>query len=161
MQDIKQKVALTSIAASGGLTLAKGVVGLLTGSLAIDFLRSRALYRVAVETASEALEADALHFGSDLWSSVAVLIGLGAVALGYPWADSAAAMVVAVFICIAGWRLGRRTIETLTDTAPAGAADRIRAITAHILGVVSVDRIRVRPAGGTLFVDLHVPVSRT
>ena len=55
-----------------------------------------------------------------MWSSIAVLIGLGAVALGYPWADSAAAVVVAVFICIAGWRLGRRTIDTLTDTAPAG-----------------------------------------
>jgi cation diffusion facilitator family transporter len=251
MQDIKQKVALTSIAASGGLTLAKGVVGLLTGSLAIlseaahslidlaatvmtyfavrisgkpadeehhyghgkvesitalaetallfvlsgvviweavarltsgrgqvveatfwafavivgsivvDFARSRALYRVAAETASEALEADALHFGSDLWSSVAVLIGLGAVALGYPWADSAAAAIVAVFICIAGWRLGRRTINTLTDTAPAGAADRIRATTAQIPGVVSVVRVRVRPAGGTLFVDLVVAVSRT
>ena len=251
MQDIKQKVALTSIAASGGLTLAKGVVGLLTGSLAIlseaahslidlaatvmtyfavrisgkpadeehhyghgkvesvtalaetallfvlsgvviweavarltggqdqvvevtfwafavivvsivvDFLRSRALYRVAAETGSEALEADALHFGSDLWSSAAVLIGLGAVALGYKWADAAAAAVVAVFICIAGWRLGRRTIDTLTDTAPAGAGDRIREITAHIPGVVSVVRVRVRPAGGALFVDLIVSVSRT
>src|SRR5882757_4687653 len=224
MQDTKERVALTSILASGGLTIAKGVVGVLTGSLAIlseaahslidlgatimtyfavrisgrpadeqhhyghgkvesitalaetallfvlsgvviweavarltsgrgqvveatfwafavivgsivvDFARSRALYRVAAETASEALEADALHFGSDLWSSVAVLIGLGAVALGYPWADSAAAAIVAVFICIAGWRLGRRTIDTLTDTAPAGAADRIKATTAQIPG---------------------------
>ncbi len=57
-----------------------------------------------------------------------MLIGLGAVALGYPWADSAAAVVVAVFICIAGWRLGRRTIETLTDTAPTGVAEKVRAI---------------------------------
>src|SRR6267378_1352822 len=167
MQDIKQRVALTSIAASGGLTIAKGVVGLATGSLAIlseaahslldlaatimtyfavrvsgrpadaehhyghgkvesvsalaetallfllsgvviwealqrllgdhghaiaathwafavivvsvvvDFFRARLLYRVAAETSSEALEADALHFGSDMWSSIAVLIGLG------------------------------------------------------------------------------------
>jgi cation diffusion facilitator family transporter len=251
MQDIKQKVALTSIAASAGLTLAKGVVGLLTGSLAIlseaahslidfaatvmtyfavrisgkpadeehhyghgkvesvtalaetallfllcgvvlweavqrllgghghalevtywafavivvsivvDFFRARALYRVAAETSSEALEADALHFGSDMWSSAAVLVGLGLVALGYPWADSLAAVVVAVFICIAGWRLGRRTIDTLTDTAPAGAADKIRAIAEQVLGVVAVERIRVRPAGHVLFVDLAVAVSRT
>ena len=95
-------------------------------SIVVDFFRARLLYRVAAETSSEALEADALHFGSDMWSSLAVLIGLGAVALGYPWADSAAAVVVAVFICIAGWRLGRRTIGTLTDTAPAGAADKVR-----------------------------------
>ena len=72
------------------------------------------------ETASEALEADALHFGSDMWSSIAVLVGLGGVAFGYPWADSAAAVVVALFVCLAGWRLGRRTIDTLTDTAPRG-----------------------------------------
>jgi cation diffusion facilitator family transporter len=251
MQDIKQKVALSSIVASAGLTLAKGAVGLATGSLAIlseaahslldlaatmmtyfavrvsgkpadeehhyghgkvesvtalaetallfllsgiviweaghrllsgeyhavaatvwafavivvsilvDFFRARVLYRVAKETSSEALEADALHFGSDMWSSAAVLVGLVAIALGYPWADSAAAIIVAIFICAAGWRLGRRTIDTLTDTAPIGAAERIKAITAAIPGVVAIDRVRVRPAGATLFVDLAVGVSRT
>jgi cation diffusion facilitator family transporter len=251
MQDLKQRVALTSIAASGGLTLAKGMVGLATGSLAIlseaahslldlaatimtyfavrvsgrpadaehhyghgkvesvtalaetallfllsgiviweaahrlmggeaqaveattwafgviivsivvDFFRARVLYRVAKETASEALEADALHFGSDMWSSAAVLVGLVAVLIGFPWADSVAAIIVALFICVAGWRLGRRTIETLTDTAPAGAGDRIRTIAMRIPGVVAIDRVRVRPAGHTLFVDLDVAVSRT
>jgi cation diffusion facilitator family transporter len=251
MQDIKQRVALSSIAASGALTLAKGVVGAATGSLAIlseaahslidlaatimtyfavrvsgkpadeehhyghgkvesvtalaetallfllsgvviweaghrllggvahpveatvwafgviaisilvDFFRARLLYRVAKETSSEALEADALHFGSDMWSSAAVLVGLAGIALGYSWADSAAAIIVAVFICIAGWRLGRRTIDTLTDTAPAGAGDKVRMITARIPGVVAVERVRVRPAGATMFVDLTVAVSRT
>ena len=53
-------------------------------SIVVDFFRARLLYRVASETASEALEADALHFGSDMWSSIAVLVGLGGVALGYP-----------------------------------------------------------------------------
>ena len=135
--------------------------GVIAASIAVDFFRARALYRVAKETSSEALEADALHFGSDMWSSLAVLIGLGAVALGYPWADSAAAIVVALFICVAGWRLGRRTIETLTDTAPRGAADKVTAIVSSIPGVVAVERVRVRPAGDTLFVDLNVAVSRT
>src|SRR5262249_13580607 len=77
-------------------------------SIGVDFFRARLLYRVARETSSEALEADALHFGSDMWSSIAVLIGLAGVALGHPWTDAGAAIVVAVFICIAGWRLGRR-----------------------------------------------------
>src|SRR5437763_4686454 len=63
----------------------------IVASILVDFFRARALYRVAAETASEALEADALHFGSDLWSSVAVLVGLVAVAFGYPMADSIAA----------------------------------------------------------------------
>jgi cation diffusion facilitator family transporter len=251
MQDIKKRVALSSIAASAGLTIAKTAVGLATGSLAIlseaahslldlaatvmtyfavrisgkpadaehhyghgkvesvtalaetgllfllsgivlwealqrlwgghphvveataaafavmivsiviDFLRARVLYRVAAATSSEALEADALHFGSDMGSSVAVLAGLVALALGFPWADSAAAAIVAVFICIAGWRLGRRTIDTLTDTAPAGAADRIVAAVTRIPGVVAIDRLRVRQVGAVLFVDLVVAVSRT
>ena len=58
--------------------------------------------------------------------SVAVLIGLAGVAFGYSRADAAAAIIVAIFICIAGWRLGRRTIDTLTDTAPAGVSERNR-----------------------------------
>jgi cation diffusion facilitator family transporter len=130
-------------------------------SIVVDFFRSRALGRVAKETHSEALQADALHFSSDMWSSVAVLIGLAGVALGYPSADAVAALVVAIFICVAGWRLGRRTIDTLTDTAPAGVSDRVASIARRMPGIVGVDRVRARPAGATLFVDLGVGVSRT
>jgi cation diffusion facilitator family transporter len=133
----------------------------IAGSVVADFFRARLLYRVASQTSSQALEADALHFGSDMWSSLAVLAGLGGVAAGWQWADSAAALVVAVFICVAGWRLGRRTIDTLTDTAPAGAAERIAAIVRAVKGVVSVDRVRVRPAGAKLFAEIAVGVSRT
>src|SRR6266702_2034770 len=131
------------------------------GSIAIDFFRARTLKRVAQATASEALEADALHFRSDMWSSIAVLIGLCGVALGQAWADAAAAIVVAVFICIAGYRLGRRTIDTLTDTAPAGVSEHIAAIARQVPGVVAVGRVRVRPAGAVLFVELGVSISRT
>jgi cation diffusion facilitator family transporter len=130
-------------------------------SVVVDFFRTRLLYRVAGETSSQALEADALHFGSDMWSSLAVLVGLGGVALGFPWADAVAAAIVAVFICIAGWRLGRRTIDTLTDTAPAGAAERVTFAARKVRGVVAVDRVRVRPAGTNLFAEVAVAVSRT
>src|SRR5277367_5030221 len=130
-------------------------------SIVVDFFRARTLSRVAKETFSEALEADALHFGSDMWSSVAVLVGLCGVALGFAWADATAAIVVAVFICVAGWRLGRRTIDTLTDTAPEGVSERVTAIARQVPGVVSVEQVRARPAGAVLFVDLAVGVSRT
>src|ERR1700736_293620 len=76
----------------------------MTVSIVIEFFRARILYRVAAETSSEALEADALHFGSDMWSSAAVLAGLGAVAWGYPSAESAAAILVAIFLHICGRR---------------------------------------------------------
>ena len=134
---------------------------IIAASVVVDFFRARVLRRVAKATSSEALEADALHFSSDMWSSIAVLCGLGGVRLGYAWADAAAALVVAVFICIAGYRLGRRTIDTLTDTAPAGVSERVAAITRRVPGIVSVERVRARPAGAVLFVDVAVGVSRT
>jgi cation diffusion facilitator family transporter len=136
-------------------------IAVIVVSIVVDFFRARVLYRTADKTASHALEADALHFGTDMWSSVAVLVGLGGVAMGWVWADAAAALAVAVFVCLAGWRLGRRTIETLTDTAPAGVAEQIRRIVQRVRGVVAVTRVRVRPAGDKLFVELAVDVSRT
>ncbi|HXD13523.1 MAG TPA: cation diffusion facilitator family transporter [Xanthobacteraceae bacterium] len=129
-------------------------------SIVVDFFRARTLRRVAKKTSSQALEADALHFGSDMWSSIVVLIGLAGVALGYALADAVAAMVVAVFICMAGWRLGRRTIDTLTDTAPPGVSERAAAIARRVPGVVSIERVRARPGGAVFFVDLAVGVSR-
>ena len=95
-----------------------------------------------------------------MWSSIAVLIGLAGVALGYSRADAAAALVVAIFICIAGWRLGRRTIDTLTDAAPAGVSERVAAIARRVPGIVAVERVRARPAGAVLFIELGVGVSR-
>ena len=80
---------------------------------------------------------------------------------GFPWADSAAALVVAVFVCVAGWRLGRRTIDTLTDAAPVGSADAVSNATARVRGVVAVEQVRVRPVGDKRFVELVVAVSRT
>jgi len=130
-------------------------------SILVDFGRSRALYRAAADHRSEALEADALHFGSDMWSSAAVILGLAGLRLGYAWADSAAAIVVALFVCLAGWRLGRRTIETLTDTAPVGAVERISETVRKVKGVVDVRRVRARQVGPTLFVDLDIAASRT
>src|SRR5579863_3691856 len=133
----------------------------IAGSIVVDFFRARTLRRIAAETSSEALQADALHFGSDMWSSVAVLVGLCGVRFGFPWADATAAIVVAVFICVAGWRLGRRTIDTLTDTAPEGVSERVAAIARQVPGVVAVERVRARPAGAVLFVELGVAVART
>jgi cation diffusion facilitator family transporter len=137
-----------------------GAFAVIAISVVVDFFRARLLYRVAGETSSQALEADALHFGSDMWSSLAVLVGLAGVAFGLAWADTLAAVVVAVFICVAGWRLGKRTIDTLTDTAPAGAAEAIERIASAVRGVVAVERVRVRPAGVNLFVEIAVGVRR-
>jgi cation diffusion facilitator family transporter len=136
-------------------------MAIVAGSIFIDWNRSRALSRTAEETKSEALEADALHFSSDMWSSGAVLAGLAGAALGYPAADPAAALIVAAFVALAGYRLGKRTLDTLLDAAPSGTAAAIEKVAEETPGVLSLQRLRIRPAGPTLFVDADITVSRT
>jgi cation diffusion facilitator family transporter len=128
--------------------------------IAINLWRARALHRTARETQSQALEADALHFGSDVLGSVAVMIGLGLLALGYRWGDAAAALGVAVMIAVLGQRLGRSTIETLLDRAPDGATEAAAAAIKSIPGVIDLERLRVRMVGPVHFVDASVKVPR-
>lgn len=130
-------------------------------SIVVDFYRARALRETAALTGSQALEADALHFASDMLSSAVVLVGLGFVALGWPAGDAAAAILVAGFVATAGYRLGRRTIDTLIDAAPEGAVQRIRAMVEPVEGVLGVNRLRARPVGPALFVDIGIGVTRT
>jgi cation diffusion facilitator family transporter len=134
--------------------------GVIIASIVIDISRARALKRTAEKTKSMALEADALHFSSDVLSSTCVLVGLGFVALGWPIGDPIAAIGVSIFVCRAGWMLGRRTFDTLIDAAPQGAAERVAAIARTVPGVAGVGRVRIRPAGSVLFVDASVAVGR-
>lgn len=129
--------------------------------IAVNFWRARALHKTAMDTKSQALEADALHFASDVLGSFAVIAGLGLTALGYAWGDSGAAIAVAVLISILGLRLGKSTIETLLDRAPDGASEKAEAAIRGIPGVVDVERLRVRMVGARHFVDATVHVPRT
>lgn len=129
-------------------------------SIIIDVSRSRALYKVAKETNSQALEADALHFKSDIWSSCVVFIGLICVALDIKGADSIAALVVAIFVTVAGWRLGKRTLDVILDAAPQGISGEAQQIAEQIEGVISVERVRVRPLGPNVSIEITVQVSR-
>ncbi len=136
-------------------------MAIIAASILIDFNRARALKRVAKKTSSEALEADALHFSSDMWSSIVVLGGLIAIWLGVPAADSIAALAVSLFIAHAGWELGGRTMNTLLDTAPAGATDIVRDLVNDVHGVLALKTLRLRPAGAIMFTSIVVEVART
>ncbi|MEH2535609.1 cation diffusion facilitator family transporter [Bradyrhizobium sp. AZCC 1588] len=129
--------------------------------IAVNFWRARALHRTARQTRSQALAADALHFASDVLGSLAVIAGLVLTGLGYAWGDSVAAIAVAVMISILGLRLGRSTVETLLDRAPAGASEKATAAIRAVPGVVGVERVRVRMVGPTHFIDAIVKVPRT
>jgi cation diffusion facilitator family transporter len=133
-------------------------------SIVIDYTRSRILYRAARKHNSQALEADALHFSTDIWSSSVVILGLTGVWLarfipGLTWmgqADAIAALVVALIVIFVSAELGWRTIQSLLDTAPKGVADRISEEVGQMNGVSDCHAVRVRPSGARWFVDLHV-----
>jgi cation diffusion facilitator family transporter len=135
-------------------------------SIAVDISRSRMLYRVASKHRSQALEADALHFSTDVWSSAVVILGLLGVRLAgwYPGlsfllqADAVAALLVAGIVVVVSGRLGLRTIQALLDTSPPGEDDRIRAAVAGMDGVIDCHAVRVRHSGPHYFVDLHITV---
>ena len=136
-------------------------------SIAVDFGRSRKLARVAARAESQALEADALHFRSDIWSSFAVLMGLAAtyagVYLHVPWlryADPAAAIFVSVIIFKVSWKLASQTAEVLLDAAPAGMRRHIADTVRTTPGVLNVEQVRVRRSGSSYFADITVGLSR-
>jgi cation diffusion facilitator family transporter len=137
-------------------------------ALAIDLTRARALRRVAAKYSSDALEADALHFSTDVWSTIVVISGIGLVWAGETWgvpglvyADALAGLAVAAVILWVGAQLGRRTLDALLDAAPEGLQQEIARAVARIDGVLDVDRVRVRRAGNHHFVDATVSVART
>ena len=130
-------------------------------SIVVDFSRSRALKKVAKETNSQALEADALHFSSDILSSAVVLVGLIFVRMGIAWADAAAGIAVALLVGWAAFKLGKKTIDILIDAAPEGLSERIEEIAMTIEGVISIDKLRVKSTGPQVFVEMVVSVNRT
>ena len=129
--------------------------------IAVNLWRARALHQAAHDTHSQALEADALHFSSDVLGSLAVIAGLALSALGFHWGDAAAAIAVAVAISLLGLRLARSTVETLLDRAPEGVADEAAAAIRLVPGVIGIERVRARTVGPTHFIEAAVRVPRT
>jgi cation diffusion facilitator family transporter len=153
-----RRLLVVSAEALGASSFALAVVVI---SICVDATRWRALHVIARETRSDALAADALHFASDLASSIAILIGLVAARAGFSNADAKATLVVAILIALAALRLAKRVIGVLLDTAPQGVAQRVREIARRTPGVLGIDSVRVRPAGGSLMGDVAVTVART
>jgi cation diffusion facilitator family transporter len=141
--------------------------GVLLSSMVVDYWRSHKLKKIAVKYDSQALEADALHFSTDIVSSGVVILGLAAVWVGHRWnltwlekADTIAALVVAGVIVQVSWRLARQTIDALLDAAPVGYRNSIIDAALKINGVIEVERVRIRRAGNRYFADLTVGLAR-
>src|SRR5947208_11749085 len=137
-------------------------------ALTIDLTRARTLGHAARKYSSEALEADALHFSTDVWSTTVVIVGIGLVWAGETWslpwlvyADALAGLAVAAVILWVGSQLGRRTLDALLDAAPKGLQQEIALALERMAGVLDVVRVRVRRAGNRHFVDATVSVARS
>ncbi len=130
-------------------------------AIAVDFNRAAVLTGIAKEHDSAALAADAAHFKSDMFGSVAVLLGLGGIALGLPWADSVAALAVSILIVWIARRLAMEAFGTLLDRAPEGIAQEIRAFAEREDGVLHVDQLRIRQAGKIAYISLVADVPRS
>ncbi|MCR4428293.1 MAG: cation diffusion facilitator family transporter [Caldiserica bacterium] len=135
-------------------------------SIGVDVSRSRILFRAARKHNSQALEADALHFSTDIWSSSVVILGLVGVILAKTFpglaflkqADAVAALIVAAIVVYISFKLGKRTIMALLDTAPPGIIEKLKAVVQGTPKVRNCHRIRVRPSGAHYFVDVHILV---
>jgi cation diffusion facilitator family transporter len=131
----------------------------MTTSIVVDVSRSRILYRTARKYNSQALEADALHFSTDIWSSAVVILGLFCVKLS-EWApnlaflrqaDSVAAMMVGLIVVYVSIQLGIRTIQALLDVAPSGLEKKIKSAVEVLPGVTDCHSVRLRYSGPQLF----------
>jgi divalent metal cation (Fe/Co/Zn/Cd) transporter len=139
----------------------------LVASIAVDWWRSRKLQAVADRTGSPALAVDAFHFASDIWSTIAVLAGLGASWIGshmgigwLRYADPFAAVIVSLMILRMTLRLGRESVAVLTDEVPAETRNRLMHEVGQVHGVLAVEQARVRRSGARYFADLTLALPR-
>ena len=128
-------------------------------SIVIDISRSRALMRVAKKYNSQALEADALHFSTDIWSSLVVLLGLICANFGIFIADSIAALIVASIVIYISYKLGKRSINVLLDRVPEETYQKIVSILDGLTEIECYHDLKVRAAGAEFFVELNIHVS--
>jgi cation diffusion facilitator family transporter len=133
-------------------------------SIVVDYYRSRNLYAAATKHNSQALEADALHFSTDIWSSSVVLVGLFGVKLSewFPQldflthADAVAALgvsIIVIFVCV---ELSKRAVHGLLDAAPQGVAETVEREVNALPNMENCHNVRVRYSGAKLYVDIHV-----
>jgi cation diffusion facilitator family transporter len=127
-------------------------------SILVDWFRSRALLKVAKKHNSQALEADALHFSTDIWSSAVVIVGLIGSILGYPGADAIAALAVAMIVLWVCYRMGKKSIDVLLDRAPIEETKTITLALNNIAGILYWHDLKVRQSGADVLVEVNIHI---
>jgi len=125
-------------------------------SIIVDISRSRVLYKVAKKHNSQALEADALHFSTDIWSSGVVLLGLICANFGFFFADSIASLIVALIVFFVSYKLGRRAVDVLLDKAPAETTKQVEEILKSFPEIRIYHSLKIRTAGADTFIKVSI-----
>lgn len=126
--------------------------------IAIDLSRTVVSWRTSRVYGSAALASNALHFGSDLAGSIAVLAGLLFTHAGHPNGDPVAALFVGVLVLLGAARLIKVNTDVLMDRAPLEAEERARVAINAVRPSVELRRLRMRQAGGRQFADVVIGV---
>ena len=128
-------------------------------SSALNGLLAWVMFRAAKEHRSIALEADARHLVTDVWTSVGVVVGIGAVALtGWLWLDAVVAIGVALNILKEGVHLMWRSSQGLMDEAlePEVLAQIQQVLNDFAHHTIRFDHLTTRRSGQRRFVDMHM-----
>ncbi|MBR3722284.1 MAG: cation transporter [Selenomonadaceae bacterium] len=138
-------------------TITLGVIVMVI-SVILNFLVSSYLMKVAEETSSQALRADAVHLRADIWTGMGVLLGLGLIKLtGLMWLDSVISLGVAFVIIHAGASLAKSAFLELTDASlPSEEEDKIGEVIRSIPEVRGLHALRTRRSGDVKMLDVHV-----
>ena len=133
----------------------------LIGAILIDISRAHALSKAAKKYQSSALAADALHFSSDVLSTIVVIAGLIFVQFGFSMADPLAAIGVAILVAIASIKLAIKTLDSLMDKVPQEVEDEVKKSIESMSNVKDFHKLRLRRSGKQIFIDLHVQLDKT
>jgi cation diffusion facilitator family transporter len=125
-------------------------------AMAVDLGRSRMLFKAAKRNNSQALEADAIHFSTDILSSGVVLLGLVCANLGYHKADAISALGVAVIVLGISYRLGKKAVDVLLDKVPEGLTEKVETKLKSNKEIVYYHNLKIRVAGPDTFVEVNI-----
>lgn len=143
-------------------------VAVMAVSCAVNMVVSRLLFKVGKETGSIALQADAWHLRTDVWTSFGVMAGLAVIAVGgvvapqvrLDWVDPAAAIVVALLIVKAAWELTAKSFQDLLDASlPDEEVASVKSVLEGVRPkIAGYHALRTRKSGASRFVEVHVLV---
>jgi len=144
------------------VTQLEWAIGVMLVSIALTFMLLLLQRYTIRRTGSTAIEADSLHYLSDLAVNIGIIVALVASLYGYLWVDGTVALLIAVYIFYAAWGIGGESVQLLLDREIAGnVREEVSAIVASHPQALGFHQLRTRQSGRTQFIQLHIDMDET